>query len=541
MRRIAFLALLVILGTSLAAPAGASHFRFGHITWKARPDIGPTAVELTVLHAWRRSAFSNRNPGDTLPFAAANLLFGDGTSTGLTGVVVTVNTADDWFLARYTTVHNYPYPGPFTAFFDSCCRIFGLVNASSASFRVATQVDLRGGNTGSPVSSISPILQMAQGQLNTLVLPVAEPDGDSIRCRLAGAGESRIPAQPSAGGLALSVSPSCTLSWDTRFTSVGQLYAAQVIVEESRDGRVRPVALDFIIQIVAGSPPACTLNGPTNHVVPVGQPFALSATGTDPDGDPLTVNHLGLPAGASLSPPAGTTGPSPLTATFSWTPGPGDAGTVQAMTLVFSDPQNLQATCGFSIRVPLNQPPVAQCQDVVVPADALCQAQASIDAGSFDPDGDPLVFTQTPAGPYELGETTVELTVEDDHGASASCAATATVEDRAAPIVECNVPASITPPDAPISFTATATDNCGVVSVEVVEPDCHTFNGAGKRVDKTGSCVVEIEGDTLTVLDSGGVGDILTWRAVATDIAGNVLVRNCRTEVVNPGRGGGAP
>ena len=45
-----------------------------------------------------------------------------------------------------------------------------------------------------------------------------------------------------------------------------------------------------------------------------------------------------------------------------------------------------------------------------------------------------------------------------------------------------------------------------------------------------------------TELTPGGQLDVtLTWQAVATDIAGNVLVRNCRTEVVNPGRGGGAP
>lgn len=541
MRRIALLVLLTILAVVLASPAEASHFRFGHITWKARPDVSPTSVEFTVLHAWRRSAFSNPNPGDPVPFSASLFRFGDGATSNLTGTVISVNAADDWFLARYQVVHTYPHSGPFTAFFATCCRIFGLVNASSASFRVATRVDLSGGNTGSPVSSISPILQMAQGQLNSLPLPVAEPDGDPVSCRLATSGESSIPSQPVAGGLPLSVSPGCVLSWDTQFTAVGQLYAAQVIIEESRGAQVHPVALDFIIQIVAGSPPTCTLNGPANHVVPVGQPLSITATGSDPDGDPLTVDHLGLPAGASLAPPAGTTGPSPFHATFSWTPTPADAGTAQAVTLVFRDPQNLQATCGLSIQVPLNQPPVAQCRDVVVPADGMCQAAASIDDGSFDPDGDPLTLTQDPPGPYPLGETTVELTVEDDQGASATCTATVTVEDVSAPVVECNAPATITPPDAPIAFTATATDNCQLASVEVREPDCHFFNGAGKRVDKTASCVLEVEGDTLTVLDSGGVGDIITWQAVATDAAGNTLVRNCRTEVENPKRGWGGP
>lgn len=291
-----------------------------------------------------------------------------------------------------------------------------------------------------------------------------------------------------------------------------------------------------------GFPPTCTVNGPAHQVVPAGQPFVLSVTGRDPNGRPLIVRHLGLPAGASLIPPAGAVGPSVFTVFFSWTPGPGDIGAVHFVTLEFADLLNRRRVpCDFSIRVASNRPPVARCQDVVVPADAFCQAQASIDAGSFDPDGGPLTFTQTPAGPYGLGETSVVLTVEDDQGASATCRATVRVEDRAAPIVDCNAPVLITPPDVPIAFTATATDNCGVASVAVVEPDCHTLNGAGKRVDKTGSCGLELEGATLTVSDSGGVGDILTWKAVATDIAGNTLVRNCRTEVVNPGQGSGKP
>ncbi|HUO86525.1 MAG TPA: proprotein convertase P-domain-containing protein, partial [Thermoanaerobaculia bacterium] len=62
-----------------------------------------------------------------------------------------------------------------------------------------------------------------------------------------------------------------------------------------------------------------------------------------------------------------------------------------------------------------NQAPVAACQDVTVEADATsCTAAASVDAGSADPDGDPLTLTQDPPGPYGLGDTPVTLTASDD-------------------------------------------------------------------------------------------------------------------------------
>lgn len=60
-------------------------------------------------------------------------------------------------------------------------------------------------------------------------------------------------------------------------------------------------------------------------------------------------------------------------------------------------------------------------------------------------------------------------------------------------------------------------------------------------MDKTDSCVVEVDGATATVLDSGGVGDYITWEVTATDAGGNVATETCELKVVNPGQGHGAP
>jgi subtilisin family serine protease len=184
-----------------------------------------------------------------------------------------------------------------------------------------------------------------------------------------------------------------------------------------------------------------------------------------------------------------------------------------------------------------NQPPVAQCHDVTVAADpGLCSSDASIDDGSFDPEGGTLGFTQTPPSPYPAGMTDVTLTVTDDAGDTDSCQGTVTVEDTQAPIIDCNAPGTIVPPDTPISFTASASDNCDSATVSITGFDCFQFTRKEKRVDKTGSCVVSLSGDVITVEDSGGVGDNITWSVEAVDAAGNVATQTCALVVENPGK-----
>jgi hypothetical protein len=187
----------------------------------------------------------------------------------------------------------------------------------------------------------------------------------------------------------------------------------------------------------------------------------------------------------------------------------------------------------------VNLPPVAQCTDVTVSTDPdVCTADASVDNGSFDPDGDPITLEQIPPGPYPLGMTNVTLVVTDDSGVTDSCQAKVTVVDEEPPTVLCNAPSTIIPPDTPISFTASAEDNCltetGVTTV-ITGFDCFKFTKKGKRIDKRESCEVSIDGDTITILDTGGVGTHITWDVTATDGSENQTDAVCEVSVVNPG------
>jgi hypothetical protein len=84
--------------------------------------------------------------------------------------------------------------------------------------------------------------------------------------------------------------------------------------------------------------------------------------------------------------------------------------------------------CGGACAPP-NRVPIAIAANVTVTAGASGTAGASIDNGSSDPDGDPLTITQSPPGPYPIGQTSVLLTVTDPKGAASQATATVTVVD----------------------------------------------------------------------------------------------------------------
>ncbi len=87
-----------------------------------------------------------------------------------------------------------------------------------------------------------------------------------------------------------------------------------------------------------------------------------------------------------------------------------------------------------------NTAPVAKCKAVTVAAGGSCQAPASIDDGSSDPDGDSITLSQSPAGPYSLGTTLVTLSVTDSNAAASFCRAEVTVVDQTAPTASCPLP-----------------------------------------------------------------------------------------------------
>jgi hypothetical protein len=156
--------------------------------------------------------------------------------------------------------------------------------------------------------------------------------------------------------------------------------------------------------------------------------------------------------------------------------------------------------------------PVALCSNVVTSADGACRASASVDAGSFDPDGFSITISQSPPGPYLLGTNLVTLTVAEASGLSVSCNSLVLVLDTTPPIIAC--PSDVTTEfddehGARVSFIVQANDNCsGVVPVISVPPSGSVFpigtnsvsNSATDQAGNIATCAFQV-----AVLGSQGV------------------------------------
>lgn len=206
--------------------------------------------------------------------------------------------------------------------------------------------------------------------------------------------------------------------------------------------------------------------------------------------------------------------------TFSVTPsGPYTIGD-NVLSLTVTDPGGLSSTCTATVAV--NCPPVAICQDLIVSAGLSCEVAsidvASIDGGSYDPNGNSVSVTSVP-GPYSLGINSVTLTVEDSFGLRDTCVATVTVsddEELGEDGIDCDADGVIAPCDTPEAYTPTYTKANGCpVSMDVTIVGCKFCNGANKIVEK--ECLATTDGATMTIENSGGVGNHIIYSVSVTD------------------------
>jgi hypothetical protein len=286
----------------------------------------------------------------------------------------------------------------------------------------------------------------------------------------------------------------------------------------------------------ANQPPTCDADGPyTEECQGAITVISLNGTGSsDPEGDPLTYDWTTDCPGGSFD---DDTSPTPTLSVDS----SNGCNVTCAVSLTVTDAFGLAAMCESQVTIQDTITPDITCpSDITIECDESSEpSNTGMATATDDCDPNPTIGYSDVVTPGDCpNEETITRTwtATDACGKTSSCVQTVEVVDSTPPVIDPNAPDTITPPDAPISFTATATDNCDSdPSVEITGYDCYFFTKKGKRIDKTESCVVEIRGDTITILDSGGVDDQIEWTISAEDNCGNPAEATHTVSVVNPG------
>lgn len=286
---------------------------------------------------------------------------------------------------------------------------------------------------------------------------------------------------------------------------------------------------------VSGNPPLAICNEPPVAVAsPDFQviectapltPVVLDGSGSaDPDGDALT--YAWTPATGLANPAAATTS--------------GEFGLGNYnFSLEVTDPYGASDSDSASFTIQDTTSPVLQCaNDVTVSADEYCMGHANpVSLASDVCDTNPVISRNPSGNDWPLGVSQVQYSARDESNNLAYCSSTVKVVDDTSPAIQCNVNTEAFPGHA-VSYQATATDNCSVNQVVITGFDCWSENPAGKRVDKTGSCVVSVSGDTITLDDPGGAGTRIDWTVSAQDGSGNEQQSSCGLVVQKPGAHG---
>lgn len=193
----------------------------------------------------------------------------------------------------------------------------------------------------------------------------------------------------------------------------------------------------------------------------------------------------------------------------------------------------------------VNQPPVPSAgPDQVVECTSPTGASVTLDASaSTNADGNLSFFewrrgTQQLAPPsaspvltvqQPVGAQTYGVLVADGAFSADRDTVSVQVADTTAPQILCNAPAALTPSDVPgkgsegLALTATATDACtGVAALTVTSVAC----------DRPEQCRAVASGATVTIHNSGGIGNTIRWTVQAQDAQGNTREQHCQVLVV---------
>ncbi|HEV7281690.1 MAG TPA: HYR domain-containing protein [Pirellulaceae bacterium] len=90
------------------------------------------------------------------------------------------------------------------------------------------------------------------------------------------------------------------------------------------------------------------------YTIRVGETFEATISGSDPDGGRAHFGSRGGPTGMTVTPPIGTSGPSPYSTVTRWTPSPTAFGQSYTFRFGFTDPEGGGGNLSFTVKVAPN-------------------------------------------------------------------------------------------------------------------------------------------------------------------------------------------
>jgi hypothetical protein len=439
-----FLLMLLFASVAFLIPkdANASHYRYGNIRW-TRVNSSTRTVTITVTTAWRTSFFSGITIGNPVSPSPINLDFGDGSGlTPVTLIVTSINGPDDWFECIGSINHTYAGTGTnFLVNYSSNARLSTLLNNANGTFSSQTEVVLVAGNTGSPVSTLPPIINLPINQAAaSFNVPATDPDGSTLTFSLATASQTQG-TNPS--GLAINSSTGVA-TFNTIGKTVGQLWNGTFNISDASGSNT---IVDFIMQMVPPNTPpifdySVTPANNTTFSINPGNNLTFSVKALDVDaGSTVTLTAVGQPTGVSFSPALPVTG-NPVTDNFSFTPTTAQLG-IYVITFIATRNGGVQTNTTVTINVNTNPqfipPTKAQGVTYMIPTAVLNEdtivaenpdsnvntriQSASIPSGATLSPTVPTALSQIVTtvmswhpSPSDFGPHTVSFTAQDSNG-----------------------------------------------------------------------------------------------------------------------------
>jgi hypothetical protein len=326
----------------------------------------------------------------------------------------------------------------------------GISGSSSASFTISvTNVNRM------PTMDAIADQTVMEAQLLTVTPVASDPDNDVMTWSGA-----NLPT-----GASVNASTG-VFTWTPSVSQSGDYPGVTILVDDGQGGTA---SQSFAITVTeADNPPV--VNAIPDQTVNENELLTVTASGSDPDSDPLTWSGTNLPTGAMVDANTGM---------LTWTPDYTQAGTYANVAIVASDGRGGSAQASFTITVTdINRVPTVQS----IPDQTVTEGQLlTVTPSANDPDNDALtwtgsniptgasvnattgVFTWTPSQSQGGTYSNVTLTADDGKGGVASASFSITVNAVNTPPSVASIGNQLTGEGTLLTITPSASDADGDV------------------------------------------------------------------------------